>query len=108
MGDLRPVAHGARYLGIHKEVLWNWVRQAEADQGGRPDLLTTAERNELAQLRNENAELRRANEIMSTLSPSDRQRRIHLWVVGREMPISAATCATGRPERTRAISSRLP
>ncbi|WP_258017434.1 hypothetical protein [Streptomyces noursei] len=41
-----------------------WVHPAEADQGDRPDLLTTTEKNELAQLRRENAELRRANEIL--------------------------------------------
>ncbi|MGW7210030.1 IS3 family transposase [Streptomyces sp. NPDC054837] len=64
----RPVAHVARDLGIHKEALRNWVRQAEADQGDRPDLLTTAEKNELAQLRKENAELRRANEILKAAS----------------------------------------
>ncbi|MFE7356764.1 transposase [Streptomyces sp. NPDC057543] len=28
----RPVAHVARDLGIHKEALRNWERQAEADQ----------------------------------------------------------------------------
>ncbi|MET8454540.1 transposase, partial [Streptomyces sp. NPDC005209] len=64
----RPVAHVARDLGIHKEALRQWVRQAEADQGDRPDLLTTAEKNELAQLRRENAELRRANEILKAAS----------------------------------------
>ncbi|MBL1102745.1 transposase [Streptomyces sp. 205] len=32
-----------RDLGIHKEALRGWVRQAEADQSSRPDLLTTAE-----------------------------------------------------------------
>ncbi|MFF0451387.1 transposase [Streptomyces sp. NPDC004609] len=42
----RPVARVARDLGIHKEALRNWVRQAEADQSGRPDLLTSAERTE--------------------------------------------------------------
>ncbi len=41
-------------------------------------------------------------------SPSARHWRIQLWAVGREMPISAATWATGRPERTRPTSSRLP
>ncbi|MGW0631278.1 transposase [Streptomyces sp. NPDC002758] len=64
----RPVAHVARDLGIHKEALRQWVRQAEADQGERPDLLTTAEKSELAQLRKENAELRRANEILKAAS----------------------------------------
>ncbi|GAA0907001.1 MULTISPECIES: transposase [Streptomyces violaceusniger group] len=46
----RPVAHVARDLGIHKEALRGWVRQAEAGQGSGPDLLTTDERIELAQL----------------------------------------------------------
>ncbi|MFB7532042.1 transposase [Streptomyces sp. NPDC056178] len=64
----RPVAHVARDLGIHKEALRNWVRQAEADQGTRPDLLTTNERAELTQLRKEIAELRRANEILKAAS----------------------------------------
>ncbi|MEV6537170.1 transposase [Streptomyces sp. NPDC051639] len=37
----RPVAHVAKDLGIHKEALRGWVRQAEADKGDRPDLPTT-------------------------------------------------------------------
>jgi transposase len=60
----RPVAHAARDLGIDKKALRGWVRQAEADRGGRPDLLTTAERAGLTQLRVEIAELRRVNEIL--------------------------------------------
>ncbi|WP_425585705.1 hypothetical protein [Streptomyces longisporus] len=31
-------------MGIHKEALRGWVRQAEADTGERDDRLTTAER----------------------------------------------------------------
>jgi hypothetical protein len=34
--------------------------------------------------------------------------QLALWAVGREMPVPAATCATGRPERTRSMSSRRP
>lgn len=64
----RPVAHVARDLGIHKEALRLWVRQAEADAGDRDDRLTTAEREELKQLRRENAELKRANEILKAAS----------------------------------------
>lgn len=64
----RPVAHVARDLGIHKEALRSWVRQAEADAGERDDRLTTAERDELKELRKENAELRRANEILKAAS----------------------------------------
>lgn len=59
-----PVAHVARDLGIHKEALRQCVRQSEADQGDRSDLLSTAEKSELAQLRQRNAELSRANEIL--------------------------------------------
>ncbi|MEE1764846.1 transposase [Streptomyces sp. SP18BB07] len=64
----RPIAHVAKDLGIHKEALRGWVRQAEADTGERDDRLTTAEREELRQLRRENAELRRANEILKATS----------------------------------------
>lgn len=64
----RPIAHVARDLGIHKEALRNWIRQAEADAGERDDRLTTDERDELRQLRRENAELRRANEILKAAS----------------------------------------
>ncbi|MFB8183336.1 transposase [Streptomyces sp. NPDC055966] len=64
----RPIAHVAKDLGIHKEVLRGWVRQAEADRGERDDRLTTAEQDELKQLRKEVAELRRANEILKTAS----------------------------------------
>src|SRR2546430_6485406 len=60
----RPIAHVAHDLGIHKEALRQWVRQAEADQGRRPELLTTNEREELKRLRKEVAELRRANAIL--------------------------------------------
>ncbi len=64
----RPVAHVARDLGVHKESLRHWVRQAEADGGRRRDLLTSEEREELKRLRKENAELRRANAILKDAS----------------------------------------
>ncbi|WP_374112465.1 IS3 family transposase [Streptomyces sp. CC210A] len=72
----RPIAHVAKDLGIHKEALRGWVRQAEADRGERDDRLTTTELDELKQLRRENAELRRVNEILKAASvffcPGDR------------------------------------
>jgi len=64
----RPIAQVARDLGIHHEALRKWVRKAEADVGKRKDLLSTAEREELAQLRKDNRELRRANEILKSAS----------------------------------------
>jgi transposase len=64
----RPIAHVARDLGVHHEALRNWVRQAEADRGERGDRLTTSERDELARLRREVSELRRANDILKAAS----------------------------------------
>ncbi|MEU3657998.1 transposase [Streptomyces sp. NPDC032161] len=64
----RPVAHVAKDLGVHKEALRGWVREAEADRGECEDRLTTAEQDELKQLRKEVAELRRANEILRAAS----------------------------------------
>ncbi|WP_286249588.1 transposase [Streptomyces graminofaciens] len=56
----------AEELGVHHEALRNWIWQAEADE--RDDLLTTEEKNELAQLRREVRDLRRANEVLRTAS----------------------------------------
>ena len=43
----RPIAPVARDLGISSEVLRKRVRQAEADRGERPALLSASEREEL-------------------------------------------------------------
>jgi transposase len=64
----RPIAHIAQDLGVHREALRQWVRQAEADQDRRTGRPTTAEQEELKRLRKENAELRRANEILKAAS----------------------------------------
>ena len=64
----RPVAQVARDLGIGSEVLRKRVRQAEADAGGRRELLSSSEREELAGLRREVKELRKANEILKAAS----------------------------------------
>ena len=64
----RPIAHVAADLGINAEVLRQRVRQAEADQGLRKDMLTSEEREEIRRLRKENFELRRANEILKSAS----------------------------------------
>jgi transposase len=64
----RPIAHVARDLGVSSEVLRKRVRQAEADNGNRPDLPTSAEREEIRKLRREVFELRRANEILKSAS----------------------------------------
>lgn len=54
-------------LGISHETLRKWVRQAEIDGGIRPG--TTSEQlARLGELERENAELRRANEILKAAS----------------------------------------
>ncbi len=64
----RPIAHVAADLGVHRESLRNWVRQAEADGGKRRDRLTTVERERLGELEREVRELRRTNEILKAAS----------------------------------------
>lgn len=64
----RPIAQVANDLGVHREALRLWVRQAEADAGERQDRLTSAERERLRDLERENRELRRANEILKAAS----------------------------------------
>jgi transposase len=51
-------------LGIGApETVRTWVRKAEIDAGDRPGM-TTEQASEVARLKRENAELRRANEIL--------------------------------------------
>ncbi|WP_327026086.1 transposase [Micromonospora sp. NBC_01739] len=67
--DPKPVIKRlAEQLGVHPEALRNWIRQDEADHGERFDRPTTDEVEELRRLRKENAELRRANEILKAAS----------------------------------------
>ncbi len=53
----------AEKLGPRSETVRLWVRQAEADEGRRPGP-TTDQLGELKRLKRENAELRRANDIL--------------------------------------------
>jgi transposase len=57
----------AAKLSINHETLRIWVRRAETDGGVRPGL-TTDERARIKELEKENAELRRANEILKAAS----------------------------------------
>ena len=64
----RPIAHVAKDVGVPAETLRRYVRQVEADEGLRPDLPSSQEREEIKQLRKEVYELRRANEILKAAS----------------------------------------
>jgi transposase len=66
--DWAAITAVAQKLGIGTtETLRKWVRQAEVDAGQRPGV-SSDESAELKRLRRENAELRRANEILKTAS----------------------------------------
>jgi transposase len=64
----RPIARVAADLGVPRETLRLWVRQAEADGGSRNDRLTTDERERMKALEREVRELRKANEILKAAS----------------------------------------
>jgi len=64
----RPIAQVAMDLGMHPETLRRRVRQAQADGGARSELPSADEREEIRQLKRENFELRRANEILKAAS----------------------------------------
>jgi transposase len=57
----------ADQLGVHREALRTWVRQAEVDGGKRPGM-STSDAQRIAELERENRELRRANEILKAAS----------------------------------------
>ena len=66
--DWPAICAVAQKLGIGTaETLRKWVRQAEVDAGTRPGV-TSEESAEIKRLKRENAELRRANEILKTAS----------------------------------------
>ena len=54
-------------LGINRDTLRGWVKQAQIDSGKRRGL-SSAEASRIRQLERENAELRRANAILRTAS----------------------------------------
>ena len=63
-GD-RSIGQVANDLDLTETALRAWVRQAEIDGGkGEPDALTTAERNELAELRRRVKRLEMEREIL--------------------------------------------
>ena len=66
--DWPAICAVASRLGIGSaETLRKWVRQAEVDAGTRPGI-SSEESAEIRRLKRENAELRRANEILKAAS----------------------------------------
>lgn len=65
--EFAAIKHVAVKLGVSAEALRRWQRQAEIDVGSRVGV-STSESAELKRLKRENAELKRANEILRTAS----------------------------------------
>jgi transposase len=60
-------ARVGQQLGINRDTLRGWIKQAQIDAGARPGL-STDDRRRLKELVAENRELRRANAILKTAS----------------------------------------
>jgi transposase len=67
----KSIAQVARELGIYDSTLGNWVKQDEINRGVR-DGVTTTEREEVTELRRENARLRMERELL--------KRAVAFWV----------------------------
>ncbi len=59
-----PIAQLARDLQISESCLRNWMAQADVDENGGANRLTSAEKKELAELRRRNRQLEMENEIL--------------------------------------------
>jgi transposase len=70
----------AEKFGVTGETLRTWVRRAQIDHGQRPGV-TSEESAELKRLRRENAELKRANEILKSAASffAAELDRPHTW-----------------------------
>lgn len=65
--EYAAIRHVGAKLGVGPETLRKWRRRFEVDTGARPGV-TSDEAAEIKRLKRENAELRRANEILRTAS----------------------------------------
>lgn len=61
----RSVKELAAEFEASEQTIRNWLARADADGGKRKDLLSSAEREELAKLRRENKQLKLEREILS-------------------------------------------
>jgi len=61
------IRHVAEKLGVSQDAVRYWIKNAPADKGGKSGL-TPDQLEELRALRRENAELKRANEILKAAS----------------------------------------
>ena len=67
VSEFEAIKSVASKLGIAEESVRRWRRKAQIDAGERPGM-TSVEHVEIRRLKRENAELRRANEILKSAS----------------------------------------
>lgn len=67
VSEFEAIKSVAGKLGIAEESVRRWRRKAQVDAGERPGT-SSSEHAEIRKLRRENAELRRANEILKSAS----------------------------------------
>jgi transposase len=67
IGEPGAVRRVAEKLGVSRDAVRYWIKNAPAELGGKSGL-TSDQLEELKALRRENAELRRANEILKAAS----------------------------------------
>ena len=67
IGEPGAIRRVADKLGVHDDTVRYWVKKAPAELGGKSGL-TSDQLEELKALRRENAELKRANEILKAAS----------------------------------------
>ena len=60
----RSIPDVAESLGVSQQTLRNWSKQQQADRGERPDSLTSAEREELRELRRRVKRLEQERDIL--------------------------------------------
>jgi transposase len=65
----KSVRQVATDLGVSEASLRGWIKQAERDEGKRPDGLSSDEREELRRLRREKRTLRMEREILKKAAP---------------------------------------
>lgn len=67
VSEFEAIKSVASKLGIAQESVRRWRRKAQVDAGQRPGT-SSSEHDEIRRLRRENAELRRANEVLKSAS----------------------------------------
>ena len=120
--EYAAIRHVGSKLGVAGETLRKWRRQAEVDAGARPGV-SSDESAEIRRLKRENAELRRANEILKAASaffaaeldrPRDEMTRfieVHRDRFGVEAVcrvLGATECGFLTARGYRAAKARLP